>query len=390
MPSTLERLSVPRDADEIVLSRERRQALLEASFQMRSGRERPGQFWKIDLDALDFSALKPAPWASPRITAAQTGGVIACDLATAARDYNELFTRYFGSVRAAAETKFGALAAAMLNSGAFVYVPADQAPADPIEIVYTAAGGALFPYTLVVLERGAQCTVLERIEGAGPFAAGIAEIVAAENSTLTFATEQNLSHDSQAFFTRVASPGKDASVTLCIAELGAALAVSSVDVLVESPGAETHLNAFFFPRENQHVDMISTVRHDVGESQSQTLIKSAATGRGQARYLGNIRIAPHAQGTEASLRDDALLLSPRSHIDSVPALEIGANDVKAFHGATIGALDESLIFYMESRGIARGDAEKMIALGFFEPVIERFPTAALRDRLRSALEAKIA
>jgi Fe-S cluster assembly protein SufD len=118
-------------------------------------------------------------------------------------------------------------------------------------------------------------------------------------------------------------------------------------------------------------------------------VKSAAIGRGQARYLGNIRIVPHAQGTESSLRDDALLLSKRAHIDSVPALEIAANEVKAYHGATIGALDDEQIFYMTSRGIAREDAEKMIALGFFEPVVDRFPTEALRERLRSALEAKV-
>jgi len=125
---------------------------------------------------------------------------------------------------------------------------------------------------------------------------------------------------------------------------------------------QAQLNGFFFPSGDQHVDLVSTIRHNVGESQSETLIKSAAAGRGQGRYVGNIRIAKHAQGTAASLRDDALLLSPKAHIDSVPALEIGANDVKAFHGATIGALDQDVIFYMESRGIARDTAEKMVAL----------------------------
>jgi len=151
-----------------------------------------------------------------------------------------------------------------------------------------AADGALFPYTLVVLERGAQCTVLERIEGGAPFVAGITQIVTAENALLTFAAEQSLSQDTQAFFTRVASPGKDSAVTLCLADLGAALAVTAVNVVIGAPGADAHLNAFFFPRENQHVDLVTTILHDVGESQSQTLIKSAATGRGQARYLGNI------------------------------------------------------------------------------------------------------
>ncbi len=90
-----------------------------------------------------------------------------------------------------------------------------------------------------------------------------------------------------------------------------------------------------------------------------------------------------------SLRDDALLLSKHAHIDSVPALEIAANDVKAFHGATVGALDQNSIFYIESRGIPRNEAERMIALAFFEPALDRFPTSKLREDLRTALAAKL-
>jgi Fe-S cluster assembly protein SufD len=145
----------------------------------------------------------------------------------------------------------------------------------------------------------------------------------------------------------------------------------------------------FFPHGEQHVDLISTVEHNVGNASSETVVKSAAIGRGQGRYVGNIRIAQHAQGSEAWLYDHALLLSPKAHIDSVPALEIAANDVKAYHGATVGAIDEEQIFYMTSRGIDRESAEKMIALGFFEPALERFPTQALRERLRAALEGKV-
>jgi Fe-S cluster assembly protein SufD len=391
LPSTLERLAVPKNLDESILNHARRQELLDRAFELRSGRERPGQFWKIDLDALDFSPLTIAAPSSPRISDPNKPGVIACDLATAAQKHAQLFSRAFGIGTGALNYKFAALATALCNAGAFVYIPADLAVDEPIEITYAVTDGALFPYTLVLLERGAHCTIVERVEGRErATVCGVAEIVCAENASVTYAAEQTLPADAQSIFTRVAAPGKDASVTWCVAELGAALAVTSVDVLIDNPGVQAQLNGFFFPSGEQHVDLVSTIRHNVGESQSETLIKSAATGRGQGRYVGNIRIAKHAQGTAASLRDDALLLSPKAHIDSVPALEIGANDVKAFHGATIGALDENVIFYMESRGIARDAAEKMVALGFFEPVLERFPTSALRDRLRLALEAKIA
>ncbi len=84
-----------------------------------------------------------------------------------------------------------------------------------------------------------------------------------------------------------------------------------------------------------------------------------------------------------------MLLSKDAHIDSIPALEIAANDVKAYHGATVGALDEDGLFYMTSRGIERAAAERMIALGFFEPAVDRFPTEALRDELRAVLEEKV-
>jgi Fe-S cluster assembly protein SufD len=271
-----------------------------------------------------------------------------------------------------------------------VYVPADISLDEPIEITYDASDGALFPYTLVVLERGAQCTLIERLSGgAGAFVCGITEIVMAENAIVTYAVDQQLPPDARVLFTRGANPGKDARVNWAVAELGAKLSVTSVDVNVDNPGVQADIAGLFFPRDEQHVDLVSTVEHNVGNSTSDTIVKSAATGRGQGRYVGNIRIVQHAQGTEAWLHDDALLLSKRAHIDSVPALEIAANDVKAYHGATVGAIDEEQIFYMTSRGIDREAAEKMIALGFFEPAIARFPTQALRERLRAALKDKV-
>jgi len=370
--------------------RERRGELLARAFELRSGRERPGRFWKIDVDALDLSGIRVGEACAPQISLPANPAVVAVDLATGMREHREIAQRAWGRAVDPRAAKFAALAAALRNTGAFVYVPADIALDEPIEILYSAQGGALFPSTLVVLERGAQCTVVERLRGAaGTLVCGITEIVSAEGAQVTYAVDQQLDADTQALFTRAARPGKDARVNWALAELGGHLCVSSLEVVVEQPGVHADLAALFFPREDQHVDVNSNVDHRVGNSRSETLVKSAATGRGQGRYLGNIRIAPHAQRTEAALRDDALLLSPKAHIDSIPALEIGANDVKAYHGATVGAIDDEQIFYMTSRGLEPEAAEKMIALGFFEPAIERFPTHALREALRASLEEKV-
>lgn len=373
--------------DRSLIGDERRAELLARHVSLPSGRARADRFWKIDLDAVDLSSETAAESVPPCISAPHRPGLIAVDLTTAARDHAELFHRFFGSVADAGADKFMAAALARCNAGAFVYVPRGICVDDPIVITYRAAG-ALFPYTLVVLEAGARADVVEELIDA-PLVCGMVEVVAAENACAEYSVIQDLPEQARVFVTRTAAPGRGGHVVFNAAELGAALSVGTLEARIDQPGADVRIHALFFPRGEQHVDLRSGAVHAVGESQSATVVKSAATGRGQGRYVGNIAIAHDAQGTQAALRDDALLLSKHAHIESVPALEIAANDVKAYHGATVGAIDEDELFYMTSRGIPREQAEEMIALGFFEPVIEHFPTEALRERVRARLERQL-
>jgi Fe-S cluster assembly protein SufD len=344
----------------------------------------------VDFDSLVPDAAAISPRRCGVSIETSDAAIVACDLATAAREHPDLLARAFGRT-AAHGTKFGALARAFASDGAFIYVPADRACDEPVTIGYDApAGTAVFPWSVVLAERGARVTVIERLgAGADAFVCGGLEIVCEDHADVTYAVMQRTAATARTIATRVANPGRDARIALAVAELGGVLAASDLQVSFDAPGAYAALVALFFPDGAQHVDVVSTVDHRAGEAASETLVKSAARERGQARFVGNIRIAPHAQGSDARLRDDALLLSPTAHIDSVPALEIGANDVKAYHGATVGAIDADQVFYMESRGIERAHAERMIALGFFEPAIERFPSASLRDELRAAVAEKL-
>lgn len=378
------------DFDAVLIDRETRERALDDFFSLPSGREKPGRFWRVDFESVvpDAAAIDPA---RPQLAVeCSDPAVLVCELATAARDHADLFSRAFGTT-AAGSTKFGALARAFASRGVFVYVPADHSVDDPIVIRYRASeGAAIFPWTVVLAERGARATVIERLTAdARGFICGATEIVTAGHADITYAVLQQSADDARVIVNRMARPGRDARLAWAIAELGGELAAGDVRVSIDEPGAEARVAAVFFPRAAQHVDLISTVEHIAGEATSETLVKSAARERGQARFLGNIRIAPHAQGSDARLRDDALLLSATAHVDSVPALEIGANDVKAYHGATVGAIDAEQVFYMESRGIERGAAERMIALGFFEPALEAFPTSSLRDEIRAGLAAKL-
>jgi Fe-S cluster assembly protein SufD len=371
-----------------LLSPQERATSLEAFRATKSGREKPGRYWKIDLETLAPQA-PDAPAGTVAIESVPSRA-IACDLQTALREHPQLLERAF---RKAIEPqhKFAHLTLSHAHLGAFVYIPADCSLDEPIIVRYRAgANETIFPYTVVLGERGARGTIIERLElGAGAFACGVAEVVSGEGADLTYASTQDAPADASVIFTRAARPGRDASIAWANAELGAALTVTDLAVNISEPGVEAKLSTLFFPTGSQHVDIISSVDHRVGDATSDTVVKSAAAGTGQGRYLGNIRIAAHAQHSDASLRDDALLLSKGAHIDSIPALEIAANDVKAYHGATVGALDDEGIFYMTSRGIERSAAERMIALGFFEPAIDRFPTEALREELRLALQEKV-
>ncbi len=358
-----------------------------------ANREKPGRYWKLDLDRLEPTVEPTSQPAVVQFSGGTAPGVVFHDLAGAVKQDPSAFHGTFGRALAHAPGKYAALTQALHRGGAFIHIPADVCVDEPIVITYRAEEGtASFPYTLVVADQGSSATIVERHEspGANLFVAGVSEIFAHDSASVTHAVVQRLPEDAITFFTRAAVLERNAAISWCAADLGAHISGSTIFSAVEGLGADSHIAALFFPCGEQHVDFITTTDHLAGQSQSRTVIKSAATGSGQARYLGNIRIAATMHGCDASLKDDALLLSAQAHIDSVPALEIAANDVKAFHGATVGALDDLVIFYMMSRGLDRSTAQRMITLGFFEPALDHFPTNALREELRNELAQKIA
>lgn len=392
---------------------------------------RPGRGWRYDYDNVPFDDLQwmtgrlgiatmplPAPSSDPAIDrpALETdnaGGlvhlgatlleparalpvdsrIIVLPLADASRDHPKLVAQTHLKIAGWRSDRFAALATAFQNCGAFVYVPDGVVLDAPIQLVFTsseAVRAAVFPHIVVVLGAGARATVMERYAGEGDaLVCGIVEAHVGAGAQLDFVTVQQADPEARIFSTRAARCETGATMRWHLAELGGALARSVIDTRLAGPGANAEASALFFTGGMQHVELTTTCDHAVGQTTSNTVVRSAATDRGQGRFFGNITIRAQAHGSDASLRDDALLLSKHAHIDSVPALEIAANDVKAFHGATVGSLDEDTLFYALSRGIARADALRMIALGFFEPVIARFPGDRLRDEIRTALDRKI-
>jgi len=408
----------------------RREALaLYATLPMAQGN--PSRGWrynyaKLPMDGLDWSSGRASvatiPFGvadavdpdvdQPALATENAGGIVhlgstlleprdakhdpritICSLADAQRDHAALLAGVQHEIAAWRKDKFAALSTAFQNCGAFVYVPAGVVLDAPIQLLFVgseAEPAAVFPHVVVVLGAGARASILERFSGDGDtFVGAIVEVQLGDNAQLDYVAVQRAGEEARVMSYRAARIGHDATMRFHVADLGGALVRTVLDNDLASTGARAEVAALFFTGGTQHVDLTTGTLHAVGPTTSNTVVRSAATDQGQGRFFGNIQILPKAHGSDASLRDDALLLSKRAHIDSVPALEIAANDVKAFHGATVGSVDEEQLFYARSRGIARADALRMIALGFFEPVISRFPGERLRDEIRTALDAKI-
>jgi Fe-S cluster assembly protein SufD len=319
--------------------------------------------------------------------------VIVTSLAAARRDHAALLAPVIDTIVQPGDDRFAALATAFQNCGAFVYVPDGVVVDAPIQLLFVngeADAAAVFPHIVLVLGAGARATVLERHAGGGDaFICGVVEAHVGPGAQLDVVTVQRADVEARVFMRRGARCERDATMRWHLAELGGALARSVVTTTLADTGARGEAAALFFTGATQHVELTVHTEHAVGQTTSNTVVRSAATDHGQGRFFGNIAIRKQSHGSDASLRDDVLLLSKAAHIDSIPALEIAANDVKAFHGATVGSVDEEQLFYARSRGIGRADALRMIALGFFEPVISRFPGERLRDEIRTALDDKI-
>jgi Fe-S cluster assembly protein SufD len=393
----------------IVEGAERHAALTRyATLAMRGGK--PSRSWRHDYAALRTEELRyttdrlAIPESSGALvhrgaTALTAPGAVTSDprvtvlpLADAARDPH-LRALIPALGEAASGDKFAGLATAFQNCGAFVHVPDGVVLDQPIQLVFAQAephADAVFPRIVVVLGEGARATVLERQigEGAG-FFCGVVTVQLGARAALDYAAIQQLGEEARVLMHRSAQAAPDATIRWHLAELGATLARTVLNASLDGGGAHTEVNALFFNTGFQHVDLTTSADHAVGNTTSSTIVRTAAADRGQGRFFGDITIRPHAHGSDASLRDDALLLSRRAHIDSIPALAIAANDVSAYHGATVGSLDQDALFYAASRGIARHDAVRMVALAFFEPAIARFPGETLREEIRTALDEKI-
>jgi Fe-S cluster assembly protein SufD len=183
--------------------------------------------------------------------------------------------------------------------------------------------------------------------------------------------------------------GRDASLDWITAAVGSRLTKSFYDLDLVESGATGRMSGFYFTDGNQHLDLDTQQNHLAPHTTSDLLYKGALKGKSRVVWQGMIHVSPNAQKTDGYQANRNLMLSSKARADSIPGLEILANDVRCTHGATVSKIDPEQLFFLQARGIPRLEAESLIVEGFFEPVLQRIPIAGVRARFRDAIKIKI-
>ncbi len=347
-------------------------------------------------------------------------GVILCDMNTALREYPDLVREHFmtravtlaenryarhvneqgvtehhGYSDTIGDLKFASLHGAFWNGGTFLYVPRNVIVEQPINTLayFDAPGVAIFNHSLIILESGASVKLIEdfgsRADSAQRFGSRAVELILKPNSDLQYFNLQDWAHNVWDFTSQTAILERDTNLTWLAGMLGSAVTKAFLDSRIEGPGASVRMLGFFFGDQKQHFDQHTFQNHIVPNGKSDLLYKGALKDKAYSAFRGLIRINPDAQHSDAYQQNRNLLLSNTAHADSIPELEIEANDVRCTHGATVGPIEEEAVFYLMARGIPRPEAERLFTEGFFDELISKIPLEVVQERLFRVIRQKI-
>jgi Fe-S cluster assembly protein SufD len=257
-------------------------------------------------------------------------------------------------------------------------------------------GLASFPHTLVVAEEGAQVTVFDRYGSTdtgpgttGHFVDAVVELLVADNAHVRYLSVQEHGPRTWQIALQRAHIGRDASLKSSVVALGGDYARLRSESLLTGSGAESDLTAVYFGDGSQMLDFRTLQDHAAPRTRSDLLFKGAVEDTAQSVYSGLIRIRRDAQKANAFQTNRNLVLTEGAEAKSVPNLEIEADDVRCSHASTVGPIDEDQLYYLATRGVPPGEAERLVVLGFFDDVFDRLPLPALVAPLRRSVVEKI-
>jgi Fe-S cluster assembly protein SufD len=291
--------------------------------------------------------------------------------------------------------KFAAHNAAMWKNGLLVVVPRGVELEHPlyVRIANSVDDGSLFWRLLVIAEEGARFSLIEEYASARDDVRGYTnaavELFVEQAAKLEYVSLQNLSQETWHFATHHARVERDAELDWVAGGFGSKRGKTRIQNDLTGPGATSRVTGAYFADGTQHLDYDTFQEHAAPNTESDFAFKGALRETASAVWRGMIRVEPDAQKTNAYQENRNLLLSAEAHADSIPGLEIMANDVRCTHGATLGRVNREELFYLMARGLSRAEAERLIVRGFFQDILDRIDLEPVREALGNALEARI-
>ncbi|HSZ14511.1 MAG TPA: SufD family Fe-S cluster assembly protein [Solirubrobacteraceae bacterium] len=324
-------------------------------------------------------------------------GVILCSLEQAFEQHRELASEWFCKRLPIDRHKLEAANAALWTGGVFLYVPQGVVVEEPFEIVYAIdrPGVAQYGRTLVVGGATSEFRVHE-YDVAEDFTgqalhANAFELYLQDGARCRLAQFQDWGQgEVYDVSTRFVGVGRDAYCHWLPALLGGHLVRQHLELAVMEKGGDMAFRGVFFAEQHEHLDVFAVDLHETGPSGGDVHWRGTATGESRASFEGLIKIDPGAQQTHTYLQIHTMMLSPKARVDAIPSVLVSADDVSASHGGTVGELDETAIFYMQTRGLDRAAAVRVIVEGFFEPLIAELQDEALEQLVRERIERKLA
>ncbi len=322
-------------------------------------------------------------------------GVVFQPLERAMIEHEELFRKHFMSQPTTlGSEKFAALHEALVTSGTFIYVPRGVEVELPIEIFHWLhdTDASVFPHTLLVADELSKVTVIEHFRSAHPerrgFACGVNDLVAGRGAKITYVCAQNWSENIVAVQVNTTTAERDASAMSLNVNLGGGYSRFESFSRLVGEGARSDLLAVSVGEASQEFDARTLQKHESPHTTSDLLYKNSLSGRARATFGGLIRVEPHAHFTDAYQTVRNLLLSDDAEANSMPGLEIMADNVKCSHGATSGQLNGDEMFYLLSRGISAPIARQLLVKGFLNEVVQRLDHPVLAATVHELIDAK--
>ena len=342
---------------------------------------------------ITLSPEKTEVYLNPEIAAK---GVVFTDFQTAAHKHSDLLEKILGQVVAVDEDKFSAMTAAFSELGVVLYVPKGVHVEEPLHSVLWGPGKqrAYFSNLIVYLEDQSSATFVH--EYASPdeqeqaIHSGIVEIFVGKAANLRFVEFQSWGSHMWNFTHERAKVDRDATLDWIFGAVGSHLTKNFSEINLVGEGSTGRMSGFYFTDGKQHLDHDTQQNHHAANTTSDLLFKGALKDDSRSVWQGMIYVAPGAQKTDGYQANPNLLLDTTARADSIPGLEIMADDVRCTHGATVGKIDPTEVFYLNSRGIPTEIAERLIVEGFFDPIMQRIPFEGVRERLQQAIIDKLA